>query len=171
MDFGAVICKPLPECARCLFNETCKASLQNKQAQLPVKEKKVAVRNRWFHYFLLDYQNSFALQQRRGNDIWKGLFEPPLWEEEKKMEKKALLQFLDTAYGLSPRMYEVVSTAATARQKLTHQLIHFSFVHLQLNQPLLPPGCQWVPAENLHLFPFPRTLQEYLSKNAASLTL
>ncbi|MEJ7911618.1 MAG: A/G-specific adenine glycosylase [Chitinophagaceae bacterium] len=169
MDFGALVCKPLPECARCFFNEHCKAFLQNKQAMLPVKEKKVAVRTRWFHYFVLDYQNSFAVQQRVGKDIWQGLYQPPLLEGEQKMGKQPLLQFLETSFGIGPDKYEIVSTAATATQKLTHQLIHFSFVHLQLNEPSLPPHCQWVNAAHLNQFAFPKTVQEYLSKNAGSI--
>src|SRR5215218_589494 len=34
MDFGATVCKPVPECVHCFFKMACRAFLQNKQAAL-----------------------------------------------------------------------------------------------------------------------------------------
>src|SRR5579875_533215 len=48
MDFGATVCKPVPECAHCFFNQQCAAYLHNKQLLLPVKSKQLQVKERWF---------------------------------------------------------------------------------------------------------------------------
>jgi A/G-specific adenine glycosylase len=50
MDFGAVICKPVPECSICFFNSYCDAYLSGRQELLPVKEKKITIKQRWFNY-------------------------------------------------------------------------------------------------------------------------
>jgi A/G-specific adenine glycosylase len=40
MDFGALICKPVPLCNHCPFNKNCNAFLSKKISSLPVKTKK-----------------------------------------------------------------------------------------------------------------------------------
>jgi len=136
MDFGAAICKPQPLCAQCFFNTQCAAFGQNKQAALPVKGKKKAVRERWFHYIVLQQEDRIAIRQRTGKDIWQQLYEVVLIEGDKKWEKAHLLQQLAKSYNIHPADYEVVSAAANTTQKLTHQTIHFSFVHLALRRPV-----------------------------------
>ena len=165
MDFGATICKPLPECARCFFNNRCPAFLQNCQASLPVKEKKTAVRERWFHYVILESGGAIAIKQRMGKDIWQRLFEVVLVEGATKLEKAQLLSILETSYGVNTKELTVISAAGHTTQRLTHQFIYFSFLHLQLPEKQPIPGYQWVPKAELPTFAFPKTLQQFLSKN------
>lgn len=42
MDFGATVCKPMPECRACFFASHCRAFEEGKQLQLPVKKKKAS---------------------------------------------------------------------------------------------------------------------------------
>ncbi len=166
MDFGATLCKPVPECIRCFFASRCKAFLQNKQALLPVKEKRTAVRERWFHYFVLECNGAVALHQRTGKDVWQDLYEPLLVEGEKVLSKQELLQHLQQSFGLKKEDYQIVSAAATTTQKLSHQLIHFLFIHLELKNNLSLPHHQWILKKDLFQYPFPKTVQEFLVKNA-----
>ena len=99
MDFGATICKPQPECAQCFFQKNCSAYLQNKQLALPVKEKKTAVKERWFHYIILKNGDHFAIHQRSAKDIWQHLFEFLLIEAGKKETEEKLLMQLQTAWA------------------------------------------------------------------------
>ena len=56
MDFGAVICKPAaPLCDTCVFKKECYAFRHNKVNALPVKEKKINIKKRWFYYLVLEY--------------------------------------------------------------------------------------------------------------------
>lgn len=165
MDFGATICKPQPLCAQCFYNTQCQAFLQNKQAALPVKEKKLIKKERWFHYIILQHGDTVAIRQRTAKDIWQQLYEVLLMEGDKKWDKAHLLQQLEKSYGIGPGQYEVVSAAANATQQLTHQTVHFSFVHLQLQQPLHLKGFEWILVQQLPQYPFPKTLQAFLSVN------
>lgn len=166
MDFGATICKPQPECAQCFFNTACKAFLQNKQAALPVKEKKLKTRQRWFHYIILQWNDEIAIRQRTEKDIWQNLWEVVLIEGDKKWDKAHVIAQLQKSYAIEPHQYEVISAAANTSQKLTHQHIHFSFLHLQLRQPIAIKDFIWVSAKDRALYPFPKTLQGFLEKNA-----
>jgi A/G-specific adenine glycosylase len=42
MDFGAVVCKPVPTCAQCPFKKKCRAFLDDTIFSLPVKGKKIS---------------------------------------------------------------------------------------------------------------------------------
>jgi A/G-specific adenine glycosylase len=165
MDFGAVICKPVPVCARCFFQEQCQAFLASKQALLPIKSKKIQVRERWFHYLVLQYKDQVALRLRTEKDIWQNLNEPLLLEADKKLEKKEALLQLQASYGIKEEQYEVISAAVNLSQKLSHQTIYFSFIHLNMKEKPSLAGFQWVSKEELPQYPFPKTLQEFLSKN------
>src|SRR5258705_4088207 len=44
MDFGATVCKPIPNCTHCPFNKVCKARLNDSIEELPIKLKKLSVK-------------------------------------------------------------------------------------------------------------------------------
>jgi A/G-specific adenine glycosylase len=165
MDFGATVCKPVPECAQCFFKHSCRAFLQNKQAQLPVKGKAAALKERWFHYVVLQYGNEIAIRQRTAKDIWQNLYEVLLLEASGKEDKHTILLQLQKSYGLKEDDYEVISAAANATQKLSHQKIFFSFIHLRLHRKKEVEGLVWVSEKDLGGYPFPKTLLLFLTKN------
>jgi len=165
MDFGATICKPVPECAHCFFNTSCRAFKKNLQNSLPVKGEAAPLKERWFHYIILQYKNELAIRQRTERDIWQNLYEVLLIEALKKEDKKTLLLQLEKEYGLLPKDYEVISAAANTTQKLSHRLIHFSFVHLQLHRRKKVKNLAWVSEKDLINYPFPKTLLLFLTKN------
>jgi len=81
MDYGSSICSPKsPKCIDCTFNESCWAFRNGKQLELPVKLKKVKIRNRYFNYLLNVTEGKLAVHKRGEGDVWQGLFEPFLIE-------------------------------------------------------------------------------------------
>jgi len=165
MDFGATVCKPAPECDICFFKSHCIAFKENKQALLPLKKKKIQIKERWFHYIIIEYDGSILIHQRHVKDIWQELHEPLLIEAEHQLNKNAVLQQLEKSYGIYPSDYEVISAAANATQKLTHQTVHFSFIHLLCKKQFSIPGFDWVEKQKIAKFAFPKTIQSFLSKN------
>jgi len=167
MDFGATICKPVPRCAHCFFATQCQAFLQNKQAGLPVKGKAAALKERWFHYVVLQFEDTIAIQQRTARDIWQNLFEVLLIEALKKEDKQTILRQLEKSYNLMPNEYDIISAAANATQKLSHQKIYFSFIHIRLRHPKEINNMLWVSQKVLDQYPFPKTLLLFLQKNGS----
>jgi A/G-specific adenine glycosylase len=94
MEFGARYCKPTnPDCENCVLNSKCLAYSFNKVTQLPVKLKKIKIKDRYFNYFLLvDKNKNVIVHQRNKKDIWQGLFELLLIETEKETDLKTLLK-------------------------------------------------------------------------------
>ena len=133
MEMGAIQCVPTnPDCEQCPFASTCYAAIHQCTDNLPIKEKKLNIKDRFFHYLIYLKDNQSIIQKRTGNDIWKGLYEFPLVETSDS-------QFDIIAY-LKKRKVRTSGEPQTAFQKdhlLSHQKIHFTF-HI-INTLKFPP--------------------------------
>jgi A/G-specific adenine glycosylase len=162
MDFGATICKPVPECSTCFFNKNCKAYLAGQQDLLPVKEKKLKIRERWFNYVVIRYKNEVLIHQRQTKDIWQQLFEFLLIESEQSADKKKIMNLFEKQYGI--RNY-IFRHSIVSQQRLTHQQIHFCFNEIELMEKENIPGFRWINITELVDHAFPKTLQQFASEN------
>ena len=55
MELGALQCVPQqPECSICPLQSACKAYALQQVAQLPIKERKIKIKKRFFHYLVFD---------------------------------------------------------------------------------------------------------------------
>jgi A/G-specific adenine glycosylase len=158
MDFGATICKPQPECAHCFFTKHCKAFEQNKQLALPVKEKKLKVKERWFHYIILKSGEDYAIRQRSEKDIWQNLYEFLLIEGDKKLTEEKILTQLEKSSNIHQEAISCFSFLKETKQRLTHQVIHFSFYLLELPAKQSPDSFTWVNKSRLAAYAFPKSL-------------
>lgn len=160
MDFGAVICKPFPECKICFFNKYCKAYSNGKQDLLPVKEKKIKIRERWLNYYVVRYNDYVLIRKRVSKDVWQQLFEFVLIETDKSYPHRKLMSLFRNQYSLANHRFWFVHYA---KQKLSHQLIHFSFLEIEVNQKRAVPGFSWVKISRLSQYAFPKSLQEFVA--------
>tara|TARA_R110002124_G_scaffold103927_2_gene253323 strand:+ start:991 stop:2037 length:1047 start_codon:yes stop_codon:yes gene_type:complete len=127
MDFGALHCKPQnPLCDTCIFNTRCVALQTKKIKELPVKEKKIKIRKRYFNYLVfVSDDNKTILSERKGKGIWQGLYQFPLIETEKSVsikelqtENKKLIQAIEKCVLFNEK--EII-------HKLSHQHLHTKF--------------------------------------------
>ncbi len=59
MEFGAIQCVPKsPNCSDCIFNTNCYALQKNKVGELPVKTKKIKIKNRFLNYIIVKDSNA-----------------------------------------------------------------------------------------------------------------
>ena len=84
MDFGAIQCTAAnPKCAICPVREHCQAFHDNLVNELPVKEKKLKRRTRYFYYVVPFNEEGIVLRQRGSDDIWRKMYDFPLLESKK----------------------------------------------------------------------------------------
>ena len=77
MEHGATVCKPSPTCEICTLREYCFA-FQNKEIQtLPVKTKKLKVKERPINYLVIEHQGNILMKKRSEKDIWQGMYDFP----------------------------------------------------------------------------------------------
>jgi A/G-specific adenine glycosylase len=125
MEFGALHCSPKkPLCDGCPAAYMCYAFAKNEQGQLPVKLKKTAKTNRYFHYLAIRSGNKYLLKERKGKDIWQGLYEFPMVEEKALMEIGKLLK---KQFGKQAENAHIRSESKAYKHVLSHRNLHVKF--------------------------------------------
>lgn len=175
MDFGATQCVPRsPNCAKCSLRMDCMAFQQNMVDKLPVKSKKLAKRERFFHYLVLTHAGDTLLRKRTKKDIWQHLYEFPMIElsavqsDTNRLKKEPLWQQL-----IGERAHEVASVSRIFRQTLTHQVIHAIFIEIEMQTALFAENDVYtnIKRKNLSNFAFPKVIDWYLQDNSLYLNL
>jgi A/G-specific adenine glycosylase len=163
MEFGARQCVPRnPDCSVCVFRLSCHAFKKRMVDQLPVKEKKTKVTDRWLNYLVAEYKGTFAVRERTEKGIWQGLYEFPLAETEKKMPSTKLMngKFWEEKTGLKGIKAEHVSTELI--HKLSHQNLHITIVIAKSVVPAKSTTAfKYLTAEKVSALPFPIVLRKF----------
>ncbi|MFM2145531.1 MAG: A/G-specific adenine glycosylase [Bacteroidota bacterium] len=165
MDFGAVVCKPRqPLCTTCIHQVKCKAFQEGMVEKLPVKTKTIALRQRWFNYFILHDKDGLVVRQREQKDIWRDLYEFYLVEQEKPfVELKAGDRLFKKIPGSVRKKY--FPSSRPYDQKLSHQSIHARFIPVAVTARFqVPPGYEKVPWRKVKSLPFPGIINQYLEQ-------
>lgn len=160
MEFGALHCKPVaPKCSECPLQLSCAAFAENKVQLLPVKEKKVKVRQRFFVYHIdINQQNRMAFERRNAGDIWEGLYQFPNIELTSAEEQAAYLQSFTAAWQ-SPKFKHI----------LTHQKIEAYFIVAPINAKRA--DLNYYPIEEITQLPLPRLIDKFLEQHRKDLPI
>ncbi len=164
MDFGATVCKPAsPLCTSCIFKKGCFAYLNNKIGQLPARDKKTTIRNRWFYYLVMEHKDKMPIRQRTGKDIWQGLYEFPLIETEGPATTGKILLMAEKTGWLEKGRYQLKEVSSLHRQQLSHQLIKGRLIFIRLVKE--PPATDWIwtSASGRNRYAFPRFIHDQLT--------
>lgn len=165
MDFGAVVCKPVaPLCSTCVAQEICIAYRQGKVNYLPIKDKIILKKHRWFYYFLFEFDGKLLVNKRTRKDIWENLFEFYLLEtdEQLKWTDNMVFQWMNEQFNITNA--EVLHISETTKQQLTHQQIKGQFIKVKLYKIPVPLAhYQWQPIKRISELAFPKFINQYLS--------
>ncbi len=132
MEFGALQCVPVqPSCGICPLQAVCKAFNLNIVDKLPIKASKTKVRERFFNYFYIQYQDKIFIQKRTEKDIWQNLFELPLVESDRLFEATEIAQI--ELFSNIPDI-EIDSTSSTFKHILSHQRIFARFFTVKISE-------------------------------------
>ena len=148
MDFGATWCTPRsPRCIDCPVALTCDALRTGRIDQLPVKEKKLKVKERRFAYIYVRYKGQTVLRRRPAGDIWQGLWEPLLVEDS---------PLPDLGCPLTQVAHDV-------KHVLTHRVLLVDFYLAEPAQrPELLSGYTWVDESDLDGYALPRLVEKLI---------
>lgn len=160
MELGATVCKPKQaQCEHCPLRTWCLALKANRVYDFPQKGRKTAVRPRYFHYFVcIDPQHRVWLEQRKGNDIWQGLYQFPLVESAAEaLDSDALPKALRN-------LTKPLWVSKTYQHKLSHQTLHVQFRVFQVNARFKPDhgAMEKVSFDTLESKALPRLILRFL---------
>jgi A/G-specific adenine glycosylase len=167
MDFGATVCLPRnPLCENCVQQADCQAVKNGWTTQLPVKEKSIRKKERWFYYFIVETPgDKVYIRQRRAKDIWEDLFEFVLWETDQPVyfnnNRLPESDFLRQLFGGQALTVRYISRVY--RQELSHQTIQGQFLTVRLRSTL--PSLrdfQLVDRSTLSEYAFPKFINAWL---------
>ena len=112
---------------------------------LPVKQKTVKSRTRHLAYVWVRCQGHVALHRRGEGDIWQGLWEPLVYEDQPVPTFQGQLTLLSKG----------------VRHVLTHRVIIADFYLLNTDKrPATPDGYVWVNEEEATEYAVPRLVEK-----------
>lgn len=160
MDFGALHCKPQnPLCETCPFTDSCVAFEKKLTKELPVKEKKIKVRKRYFNFLVIKTDdNKTILSERKGKGIWRGLYQFPLIESDKIINEREIISS-EEFIALFPEETTIsLFNKKEIVHKLSHQHLHTQFWVVE-TKTLKKADILW---KNIQDFPVPVLIANFL---------
>ena len=160
MDFGALHCKPQnPLCESCPFADSCVAFEKKLTKVLPIKDKKIKVKKRYFNFLVIQtVDDKTILSERKGNGIWQGLYQFPLIETTQNISGEELISH-EEFISLFP---EKASILLFNKKEIVHKLSH---QHLYTQFWIVRPktafeaNIDWADVEN---YPVPVLIANFL---------
>ena len=155
MELGALHCVPTaPDCSTCPLNTWCKALANNTVELLPVRKPRPKVRDRYLEYTIyITPERTTLIHQRKGNDIWKHLWEFPVQEIHS-------LEDAHSGYSLEVKGKKTIELTHV----LSHQKLHARFVIKNVSELPEIPDTLVVSLSELDNYAFSRLTLRALEK-------
>ena len=165
MEFGALQCVPKsPTCDVCPLIQSCFAAQNLLVETLPVKSKKTKQTVRYFYYYYIEHKNSVFLEKRVRQDIWKGLYQFPLFESDKNLTEN---EFLNRKHIPVPEniVVNIKSVSAEKKHILSHQIIFARLIHMEIDKTEgLPQTLVQVNQKDISKFAVPKLLEGFMDE-------
>ncbi len=170
MEFGALQCKPQnPNCTICPLNSSCIALQKQLVATLPVKEKKITIKKRFFNYLVvMDQQNNIIIQQRKSKGIWENLYEFPLVETLKEIHLDEILNTKEFTKVVNDNTAGIILfNKSMIVHKLSHQHLYTKFWIVTTNKKT-KNGVSW---NDFEKYPIPILIHNFVENFKETLKL
>lgn len=167
MEFGALQCvSKSPDCGICVFNSSCAALQKKKVGQLPVKSKKLKVRNRFFNYLVIEDEvfNS-VIQKRTAKGIWHNLYEFPLIESDEEVDFEYISEKIKNDFFKNNTIISMEDwNEKSIIHKLSHQHLHIKFWKIKV-EGIIENGITVIA---LKTYPFPIVIHNFIENDIFS---
>jgi A/G-specific adenine glycosylase len=169
MEFGALQCVPKnPVCIQCPMKSACFSFKNDLVHSLPVKIKKLKIKERYFRYALIICDDEVVVKKRGEGDIWQGLHDFPMQELDDSKENSEEMAFLREIENFATS--SVNEPIKWYKHILTHQRIFANFVRFivqkenrnSLRSWVEDNGFQLVSHEKLEQLGKPRLITKFL---------
>ena len=160
MDFGALHCKPQnPLCESCPFADSCVAFEKKLTKVLPLKDKKIKVKKRYFNFLVIQTVNDKTiLLERKGKGIWQGLYQFPLIETPQNISGEALISNEEFISLFPEKSSVLLFNKKEIVHKLSHQHLYTQFWIVR-PKTAFEANIDWVDIEN---YPVPVLIANFL---------
>ncbi len=164
IEFGALLCTPRqPKCDICPVSINCVALKENTIFQLPVKSKKLKIRDRYFYYLVISNSSGIVLEKRTQKDIWQNMYQYPLIESDKaiNLQQLTVTQKWENLFkDITPA---ISNHSSTIIHKLTHQNIYITFIVMEVENESYRQF-NFIPYEQVNDYPLPKPIVVHFQK-------
>ena len=164
MEFGALQCRPVnPDCDSCCLKLKCKAFELKNFKELPVKTNKTKIKNRYLNYFVFRYKNNLFIKKRTENDIWKGLYDFYLVENNTRKKNETILQNKKFKELIKGKSISIKSISKEYKHILSHRHLFAIFYEIDLKKEIKMQGFKKIPMYKIEKYAFPRLIEKYIN--------
>ncbi len=166
MEFGALCCIPRnPDCFNCPVHQGCYAFEKGMTNSLPVKNRKISRKVRYFYFYIPEDADAVLIEKRTGHDIWKNLYQFPLFEAEHELNETEILTnpfFDELISGYSGATVEI---SRIYTHELTHRQIRARFIRIKRELPgMISRSRMVVHKKEIHKFAFPVLIRKFIEE-------
>lgn len=167
MDFGALQCTPQsPDCPSCPLGDSCVAWQEKRVAELPVKQHRTKVIDRYFNYIYVRAGAFTFIRKRETDDIWQGLYEFPLLESSRMLCDEEVYTAGAVQAWIQPGEQPVFRCLQrSVKHVLSHQVLHAAFYEVYLPEDTKSfDGFERIPSDRLEQYAVPRLLHQFIER-------
>ncbi len=171
MEFGALQCKPQnPDCNTCPLNCSCLALAYGKVKELPVKLKKLKVKDRHLNFFLIiDKKDFIFINERKTEGIWRGLYDFPVLESIVEIEENKTLQNKILKQVEKQTHFTIQKFNATPwLHRLTHLNIYATFWIVRTEKEVELELYKKIGLNDIQDYPLPRLIDNFIREFSGS---
>lgn len=162
MELGARVCTPKnPNCVECPIVEHCLAKKNRTVLVLPVKDKKIKVRSRFFNFYMITSSDNILLKKRSKGDVWEGLYQFPLLETA---SVDALPDPVNSGF-FGRKELNRLQMLWEGKHLLSHQKLNIRCWHLKTKaKEMSIDNYNWYPIKDLENLAMPRPLRKIIGE-------
>lgn len=159
MELGACVCLPKkPACVACPIKAFCKAYINNKVEHYPTITRKVEQKIIYFNYLVITHNRYVLMQLRKGNTIWKNMYQFPLIEENKNLNVNELKQNKYFKKHFSTNV-EFLCESKIYKHTLSHRIIYAKYFIFKLKKNKEFPF-EKINIQDMDKLPLPRLIEK-----------
>ena len=164
MELGATVCTPKKaDCLGCPLQSICIAFSKNTVALLPVKEKKLKIRNRYLNYYCIEYKNNILMNKREAKGIWQNLYDFPLEENDSEATISEDINSNYITNFIGTDEVNIVRTK-TYKHKLSHQNLNITIHHIKTSQLQNCSTSKLYSKQQISNLPVPKPIEDFLNE-------
>tara|TARA_Y100001970_G_scaffold19388_1_gene21891 strand:+ start:96460 stop:97509 length:1050 start_codon:yes stop_codon:yes gene_type:complete len=163
MEFGSLICRPRnPYCEICIFKKKCFAFNNNKIYDFPVRKKNNNKKiKRFLNYLIIKKENKeIIIEKRIKNDIWKNLYQFPLFETKSENNSIKKINHIVFKYNNLEKNKIKKWNIEPIKSKLSHQELFVTFWLINLKKGYMNKS-NFI---KLKKYPMPVVLNNFIDK-------
>ena len=160
MDFGSTHCKKSnPKCSSCPIKKNCQSLKLKLVSKRPVKKKLLKTKTRYLNYLFISDTKHFLIEQRHDNDIWRKLYQLPIIEHTKFLNKTDIKNH---PY-LQSHEIKNIKNEYKITHRLTHQKLEIFFWKILVPRIRDTQQFKKIYLKDRPQYPFPKPIQLYFN--------